>query len=181
MKITGLKIDGTYLIELNPIIDKRGYFVRTYDKTLFDENNLSKNWLQENQSLSKQIHTIRGMHFQKPPHAETKLIRVIEGKILDVFIDLRKSSKTYGQWDSVELSEDNNLCLYIPKGFAHGFCTLTEITKVCYKVDSIYHPESEGIISWNDPSIGINWPTSNPFISDKDGNGSNFKNFTSPF
>ena len=92
MKITGLKIDGTYLIELNPIIDKRGYFVRTYDKTLFDENNLSTNWLQENQSLSKQIHTIRGMHFQKPPHAETKLIRVIEGKILDVFIDLRKSS-----------------------------------------------------------------------------------------
>ena len=95
MKINNLKIEGTYLIELDPIIDSRGYFVRTYEKQLFKANNLATNWLQENQSLSKQVHTIRGMHFQKPPYSETKLIRVIEGKILDVFIDLRKNSTTY--------------------------------------------------------------------------------------
>ena len=181
MKINNLKIEGTYLIELDPIIDSRGYFVRTYEKQLFKANNLATNWLQENQSLSKQIHTIRGMHFQKPPYSETKLIRVIEGKILDVFIDLRKNSTTYGKWDSVELSDSNNLCVYIPKGFAHGFCTLTDITRVCYKVDSNYHPDSEGILSWNDPSLGIDWPTSNPFISDKDNTGADFKSFVSPF
>ena len=181
MKITSLKIEGTYLIELNPIIDKRGYFVRTYEKTLFESNHLSTNWLQENQSLSKQIHTIRGLHFQKPPHSEAKLIRVIQGKILDVFIDLRKNSTTYGRWDSIELSENNNLCVYIPKGFAHGFCTLTELTTVCYKVDSTYHPKSEGILSWNDPSLKIDWPTCSPFISEKDNNGADFKSFVSPF
>jgi len=181
MKITSLKIEGTYLIELNPIIDERGYFVRTYEKELFESNHLSTNWLQENQSLSKQIHTIRGLHFQKPPHSETKLIRVIQGKILDVFVDLRKNSTTYGRWDSVELSEINNLCVYIPKGFAHGFCTLTELTTVCYKVDSTYHPKSEGILSWNDPSLKIDWPTRNPFISEKDNNGADFKSFVSPF
>ena len=181
MKITSLKIEGTYLIELNPIIDKRGYFVRTYEKELFESNHLSTNWLQENQSLSKQIHTIRGLHFQKPPHSETKLIRVIQGKILDVFIDLRKNSTTYGRWDSIELSENNNLCVYISKGFAHGFCTLTELTTVCYKVDSTYHPKSEGILSWNDPSLKIDWPICNPFISEKDNNGADFKSFVSPF
>ena len=121
------------------------------------------------------------MHFQKPPYTETKLIRVIQGKVLDVFIDLRKNSATYGTWDSVELSQDNNLCVYIPKGFAHGFCTLMAITTVCYKVNSTYNPESEGIISWNDSSLAIDWPTSKPSISDKDSSGSNFKNFVSPF
>ena len=181
MKITNLKIQGTYLVELNPIIDARGYFVRTYEKELFESYKLETNWLQENQSLSKQLHTIRGMHFQKPPYAETKLIRVIQGKILDVFIDLRKNSATYGTWDSVELSQDNNLCVYIPRGFAHGFCTLTVMTTVCYKVNSTYNRESEGIISWNDLSLAIDWPTSNPFISDKDSSGADFKNFISPF
>ena len=132
-------------------------------------------------SRNDKKNTIRGLHFQKPPHSETKLIRVIQGKILDVFIDLRKNSTTYGRWDSVELSETNNLCVYIPKGFAHGFCTLTELTTVCYKVDSTYHPKSEGILSWNDPSLKIDWPTCNPFISEKDNNGADFKSFVSPF
>lgn len=182
MEINKLKIDGTYIVKLNPIIDQRGYFVRTYEEKLFNKHNLQTTWVQENQSLSKEIGTIRGMHFQKPPHSETKLVRVLQGSILDVFVDLRKNSKTYGKWDAVKLSESNNLAVYIPKGFAHGFCTLEKMTIVCYKVDSEYAPDHEGIISWKDKDLEINWPTKNPIISEKDDNNStNFKDFNSPF
>ena len=143
MKIERLKLKGTYEITLAPINDKRGYFMRAYDKNIFEEHNLINEWVQENQSLSTNNGIIRGLHFQKPPYSETKLIRVIQGSILDVFVDLRRSSPTYGKWDSIKLSSENQKAVYIPKGFAHGFCTLESPALVFYKVDSLYTPESE--------------------------------------
>lgn len=118
--------------------------------------------------MSTTLHTLRGLHFQRPPHAETKLVRVLQGAILDVFVDLRENSPTYGEWDSIELSEGNNKAAYVPKGFAHGFCSLTEVVIVTYKVDSAYTPQAEGGLRWNDPNVGIQWPTDVPVMSDRD-------------
>lgn len=181
MKISPLKLKGTYEITLNPHQDERGYFMRTYDEAIFNQYGMTNNWVQENQSLSKKKGVIRGLHFQNPPHAETKLVRVVLGAIVDVFVDLRKNSETYGEWDSIELSEGNYKAVYIPKGFAHGFCTLTENALVYYKVDSSYHRESEGGLKWNDSELGIEWPVSHPLVSDKDSKWSNFRDFVTPF
>lgn len=180
MQIKPLKLSGTYQITLEPRRDERGYFMRAYDEAIFRQYGLTTAWLQENQSFSKKG-VIRGLHFQKPPHAETKLVRVVSGKILDVFVDLRKNSSTYGQWDSIELSEDNYKVVYIPKGFAHGFCALTETALVLYKVDEVYHRESEGSLRWNDETLAIKWSIDNPLTSPKDAKGESFPHFVSPF
>lgn len=181
MKISPLKLKGTYEITLNPRHDERGYFVRTYDEAIFNQYGMTNNWVQENQSLSKKKGVIRGLHFQNPPHAETKLVRVVLGAIFDVFVDLRKNSETYGQWDGIELSSDNYKAVYIPKGFAHGFCTLTEDAIVCYKVDSSYAPEAEGGLKWKDEFIGIEWPINEPLISEKDSRWGKLTDFDTPF
>ncbi|NEP42525.1 MAG: dTDP-4-dehydrorhamnose 3,5-epimerase [Okeania sp. SIO2H7] len=182
MEIKPLKLQGSYEITLNPRRDDRGYFMRIYDEEIFKESGLTVNWVQENQSLSKKKGIVRGLHFQKPPHSETKLVRVVMGEILDVFVDLRKNSPTYGQWDAIKLSESNQKAVYIPKGFAHGFCTVEAPALVLYKVDCSYHPESEGGIFWNDESIGIKWPIETPsYISKKDSNLGSLKEFSSPF
>src|SRR5205085_1506301 len=117
---------------------------------------------------SRRKGVIRGLHFQRPPHAETKLVRVAAGAILDVFVELRRSSKTYGQWDSVELSAEKQKIVYIPKGFAHGYCALTEETLVLYKVDEYYAPDFEGGVRWDDPSLAIEWPAGEHLLSPKD-------------
>lgn len=161
--------------------DDRGYFMRSYDRSIFEEHGLVTDWVQENQSYSKRKGVIRGLHFQAPPHTETKLVRVVQGAVLDVFVDLRTASDTYGKWGSVELSEEKNNLVYIPRGFAHGFCTLTETSMVQYKVDNTYTPQAEGTINWNDPDIGIHWPVENPLVSEKDYNAALFKSFSSPF
>ena len=181
MEITPLRLDGTYQIVLAPHYDERGYFMRVWDEQLSRRHGLTTAWVQENQSLSHRKGIIRGLHFQKPPHAETKLIRVAAGAILDVFVDLRKGSPTYGQWDSLELSSENRRVVYIPRGFAHGFCTLTEEALVVYKVDAYYAPESEGGLRWDDEVLRINWPTRDPLVSDKDKRLPSFKEFVSPF
>jgi dTDP-4-dehydrorhamnose 3,5-epimerase len=181
MEIIPLRLNGSYEIRLTPRGDQRGYFMRTYDRQIFLENGLQTEWAQENQSLSTQLHTIRGLHFLLPPHTETKLVRAAQGRILDVFLDLRRNSETFGQWDSIELSEENNKAVYIPKGFAHGFCTLTERTIVQYKVDSAYVAASDSGIRWNDPAIGINWIAQNPILSERDKNLPLLKDFDSPF
>jgi len=168
MEIKPLKLLGTYEIILAPRLDTRGYFMRTYDEAIFREHGLQTQWVQENQSKSATKFTLRGLHYQRPPHAETKLIRVVTGAILDIFVDLRAESPTYGQWDSLHLSVDGYNMVYIPKGFAHGFCTLTSDTTIFYKVDSFYTPDYEGGLRWNDPVLNIQWPTDNPFISDRD-------------
>lgn len=181
MIIQPRKLAGSFEIELLPIEDSRGYFMRTFCRDIFRRHGLQSEWVQENQSLSRAKHTIRGLHFQKPPHSETKLIRVLCGAILDVFVDLRLDSRTYGKWDSVALSEENGKMVYIPRGFAHGFCTLTDDSVVLYKVDNMYAPESEGNLRWNDPEIGIKWPTKDPILSEKDQKAPLFRDFVSPF
>ena len=181
MKIRSLKLRGTREILLNPIRDDRGRFMRTYDKAIFREHGLTASWLQENQSLSTRKGIIRGLHFQRPPHTETKLVQALWGTVMDVFVDLRRDSETYGQWDSVILSADNCNAVYIPKGFAHGFCTLSEQALISYKVDACYAPESEGGIIWNDATLDIQWPTDKPHLSAKDKALPALNDFVSPF
>ena len=181
MEIRALKLRGTYEILLDPIHDDRGYFMRTYDQAIFREHGLVTSWVQENQSLSIWNRLIRGLHFQRPPHAETKLVRAVIGAIVEVFVDLRKDSETYGQWDSIILSADNYRAAYIPKGFANGFCTLTEKTLLAYRVDEYYAPELEGGIRWNDETLNIRWPTNAPYLSAKDKALPSFDEFVSPF
>jgi dTDP-4-dehydrorhamnose 3,5-epimerase len=168
MDIRPLKLPGTYEIAPTPKMDDRGYFMRVFDAGLFRRHGLVESWAQENQSLSARKHLIRGLHFQRPPHSETKLVRVVRGAAYDVFVDLRRDSPTYGKWDGLELSEDRGNLVYIPKGFAHGFCTLCENVVVLYKVDAYYAPDFEDGLAWNDPELGIQWPTTDPYLSPKD-------------
>lgn len=177
VRLKELKLTGSYEISLEPKEDHRGFFMRTYDDKIFDKKKLNYRWVQENHSLSVEKGVIRGLHFQFPPYAETKLVRVIKGAILDVFVDLRLDSKTFGQWDAIKLSEENRKMALIPQGFAHGFCTLSENCEVLYKVDNFYSPEYEEGISWNDSDLGIDWPVSDPVLSDKDKSLKSLKEF----
>lgn len=168
MKITETKLNGVFVLE--PIVyqDHRGFFMESYNKQKFHDQGLDLDFVQDNHSLSVQAGTLRGLHYQLHPKAQSKLVRVISGAILDVVVDIRINSPTFGEWIAVELSDTNKKQLLVPKGFAHGFCTLVPNTQVFYKVDEYYSPEHDRGILWNDPSIGIAWPTSNPILSDKD-------------
>lgn len=177
MKIKERTIKGVFEIQLEPRIDERGFFMRTYDDKILSQYNIHKNWVQENQSLSIPKGVIRGLHFQFPPHAETKFVRVIAGRLLDVFVDLRKNSSTFGQWDSIVLSAENKKAIYIPAGFAHGICTMSENVEVVYKVDSYYAPAHEGALRWNDPDLNIPWPVGDPILSEKDRNAETLRQF----
>ena len=177
MEIKERKLKGTFEITCKPHLDSRGFFMRTFDETIFKEHGISRNWVQENHSRSESKGIIRGLHFQLPPFTETKLVRCIKGTVLDVFVDLRKDSITFGKWDSIELSEENKKMIFIPRGFAHGFCTLTDISEILYKVDNFYHAESEAGLIWNDTELKIKWPIYNPILSDKDLNNLSFEEF----
>ncbi len=179
MKFTELSLKGVYLIEPEPLYDERGFFMRTYADEVFQDFGLNKKWVHESQSCSKCKGIIRGLHFQFPPYAETKLIRVIKGSIIDVFVDLRKNSATLGKWESVELSEKNKKMILIPRGFAHGFCTTSDDVEMIYKMDNIFSPENSGSILWNDTDLAINWciENENPIISEKDSKAMTFTEF----
>jgi dTDP-4-dehydrorhamnose 3,5-epimerase len=181
MEIRPLRLSGAFGITLEPIRDQRGYFLRAYDETIFAEHGLTNHWVQENEALSKRNGVIRGLHFQRPPYAETKLVRVVHGAVLDVFVDLRRSSPTYGQWETVELSEENHKAVYIPRGFAHGYAALTDISLVLYKVDAPYTAAYEGGLRWNDTALAIPWPVPEPVLSAKDLALPTMNNFVSPF
>ncbi|MWC30425.1 dTDP-4-dehydrorhamnose 3,5-epimerase [Paenibacillus sp. MMS18-CY102] len=168
MKITHTKLDGVLLIETNVFGDHRGFFTESYNKEKFHAAGIDYKFVQDNHSLSSEAGTVRGLHFQLAPKAQTKLVRVVAGAIYDVAVDLRKSSSTYGQWVGVILSESNKRQLLVPQGFAHGFCTLTPNTQVLYKVDEYYSAEHDRGLLWNDPDIGIEWPTDRVILSDKD-------------
>jgi dTDP-4-dehydrorhamnose 3,5-epimerase len=168
MEIIELNIKGLYEINLSPITDHRGFFMRTYDYAIFKEKGIDKQWIQENHSGSIKKGTIRGLHFQFYPFTETKMIRCIKGEIFDVAVDLRKDSETFGKWESVILSESNKKAFYIPRGFAHGFCTLTENCEVVYKTDNYYNKSADAGILWCDKALGINWPVNEPILSEKD-------------
>lgn len=161
-------IKGVFEISLSPRIDTRGFFMRTYDHGIFRNFGIHRDWVQENHSRSEQKGIIRGLHFQFHPFCETKLIRCIRGRVFDVFVDLRMGSATFGSWGSVILDDNDHKQIYIPRGFAHGFCTLSEISEIVYKVDNSYSPENEGGILWNDQDLAINWPVKDPILSEKD-------------
>lgn len=168
MKVTPLQLQGASILE--PVVhgDNRGFFMESYNEEVMLKLGVNYNFIQDNQSLSAEVGVLRGLHYQLNPKAQTKLIRVLSGVIYDVIVDIRRNSPTFGQWVGVILSEYNKRQLLVPKGFAHGFCTLVPNTQVLYKVDEYYSPENDRGILWNDPALGIDWPTSSPILSDKD-------------
>ncbi|NNE37146.1 MAG: dTDP-4-dehydrorhamnose 3,5-epimerase [Gammaproteobacteria bacterium] len=170
MNLIETNLSVVKLLEPRAFSDKRGLFFESYNQQSFAEVGLNDVWIQDNHSCSTRSGTIRGMHYQVAPAAQAKLIRVIRGSIYDVAIDVRVGSPTRGQYVGVELSAENKLQLYVPTGFAHGFCTLENETEVLYKTTALYSPECEGGILWDDPDIGITWPVSENqvTITDKD-------------
>ncbi len=164
---TGLP--GLMIYEPKVFHDNRGYFFESYSKAIFEKEGLYYDWVQDNQSRSS-FGVIRGLHYQLQPHAQAKLVRVLEGRIWDVVVDLRKGSPAYGKSFGIELSSENKKQILIPRGFAHGFSVLSDQVEVMYKCDHIYHKESEGSIIWNDPDLNIDWkiPAGSAIISEKD-------------
>lgn len=160
--------------------DARGYFYEPYNRKTFAEIGIGEEFVQDNQSFS-QKGVIRGLHFQNPPHAQAKLLRVLQGSIWDVAVDIRKSSPTYGKYFGVELSAENKTIFYVPKGFAHGFLTLEDNTLLLYKCSDFYNKPSEGALIWNDPDVAISWKINNPILSEKDLNGKKLKELNSQF
>lgn len=156
IKVTKAPIEGLYVIEPTVHSDSRGYFVETYNQNDMCEAGLNMVFVQDNQSMSTKG-VLRGLHFQKQ-FPQGKLVRVIQGSVFDVAVDLRAGSMTYGKWFGVELTEENGKQFYISEGFAHGFLVLSDIAKFCYKVTDFYHPNDEGGLAWNDPEIGVEWP-----------------------
>ena len=161
------KIDGVYIIDVKSYGDERGYFMETYKESDFRDAGLCYDFVQDNQSSSRKG-VLRGLHFQKN-HPQAKLVRVLSGEVFDVAVDLRKGSKTYGEWVGVLLSGENKRQFMIPRGFAHGFVVTSDYAEFAYKCDDVYHPEDEGGIMWDDPEIGIEWPDVGELIlSEKD-------------
>ncbi|MCO4293466.1 dTDP-4-dehydrorhamnose 3,5-epimerase [Solitalea sp. MAHUQ-68] len=180
MNITKTPIEGLLIIEPRIFNDNRGYFFESYNKSTFNEAGITDEFVQDNQSKS-QKGTLRGLHFQAPPFAQGKLVRVIQGKVLDIAVDIRKNSPTFGQHYSIELSAENQLQFWIPAGFAHGFITLEDDTIFTYKCTNFYNKASEGGIIWNDPDLNIDWGKIDVLVSDKDQILPQLKDFTSPF
>ena len=168
MKIVKTLFDSVFVIEPKVWRDERGFFFESYSKKAFEALGITTDFIQDNHSRSVSATVVRGIHLQKPPFAQTKLVRCTRGRMWDVVVDLRAVSTTFGQWEAIELSEDNALMLYIPAGFGHAFKSLSEDVEVLYKVDRPYHPASEMTIRWDDPSIGIEWGIDSPILSKKD-------------
>ena len=166
MNLIKTKLEGVYILEPRVFGDERGWFMETYSKIKTPE--IACDFVQDNHSYSKEKGILRGIHFQNGEHAQAKLVRCIRGAVLDVAVDLRKGSPTYMQWEAVELSAENKKQLFIPRGFGHGFLTLTEDVEFVYKTDNYYNYESDRSIIWNDPDIGVDWGTENPVLSGKD-------------
>jgi dTDP-4-dehydrorhamnose 3,5-epimerase len=173
-------IEGLLVLKPKVFEDSRGYFFESFNQKILEEAGLKENFVQDNQSLS-QKGVLRGLHMQAPPHAQGKLVRVIKGAVLDVVVDVRKKSPTYGQYFSIVLNEQNKTMFWVPTGFAHGFLTLQDNTIFHYKCTEYYNKESEACILWNDKDININWDVENPLLSAKDVVGMPFKDFVSPF
>lgn len=180
MQIEKTEIEGLLIIKPKVFEDARGHFFESFNKNVFFENGLSLEFVQDNQSLSNK-NVLRGLHFQSPPYAQGKLIRVIKGSVLDVAVDIRKSSPTYGKHLVIKLSEQNKIMFYIPEGFAHGFLTLEDNTIFSYKCTNFFNKESEGSLLWNDLDLNINWEITDPILSDKDKVAPQFNSFNSPF
>ena len=162
------KLDGAWIVEPKVFGDHRGFFMESWSKRAFEEAGLHYDFVQDNHSSSTVKGTLRGIHFQKGDKAQAKLVRCVKGAVLDVAVDLRPSSPTYKQWVGVELSAENKRQLLIPRGFGHGFVTLTDDVEFLYKADNFYAPEADGGIRWNDPELAVEWGVENPILSKKD-------------
>jgi dTDP-4-dehydrorhamnose 3,5-epimerase len=180
MEVIKTKIEGLLIIKPKVFADSRGYFFESYNADVFKQNGVTVNFVQDNQSLSNKG-VLRGLHFQAPPFDQGKLVRVITGAVLDVAVDIRKDSSTYGEYIALELNEENKTMFFIPPGFAHGFLTLRDNTIFSYKCTNVYNKLSEGCVLWNDSNLNINWNVTNPILSEKDLVGTPFKEFNSPF
>ena len=184
---TPIKIEHTALFDVKLITprrfgDHRGFFAETYSRQQYSELGVTTEFIQDNHSLSAAVGTVRGLHFQAQPHAQTKLVRCGRGAIFDVAVDIRRGSPTYGRWTGYTLSAENGAQLYIPVGFAHGFATLEPDSEIVYKCSDYYAPETEGALRWDDPDIGIAWPlTGAPVLSEKDAAAPLLTDFNSPF
>ncbi len=180
MEITHTPLDGLLIIKPDLFADERGYFFESFNLDKFTAAGLDLRFVQDNESMSKKG-VLRGLHFQAPPFGQGKLVRVIRGSVMDVAVDIRKSSPTYGKWESVVLTGQNKWMYWIPEGFAHGFVTLEDDTIFFYKCTNVYNKASEGSIRWNDPDLDINWGSTEPLISAKDAVSPGFSEMVSPF
>ena len=180
MQVVKLPISGLLLFKPSIYKDERGYFFESWNEELFKSNGVDLSFVQDNQSFSHK-NVIRGLHFQNPPYAQGKLVRVIQGSVIDVAVDLRKKSSTYGQYYSVELSSKNNYIFWIPPGFAHGFASLEDNTIFSYKCTNVYNKKSEGSLIWNDVDLNIDWGIDDPIVSSKDMNSIKFNDLDSQF
>lgn len=179
MEFIKTNLKDAYLIKPKVFRDNRGFFLESYSKKVFEENGIGADFIQDNHSLSVEKGVLRGIHFQKGLASQAKLVRVIKGKVFDAIVDLRQDSPTFGQWQGFELSADNFLMLFVPRGFGHGFCTLEENTEFVYKVDNYYSPENDSGIIWNDPELKIDWLIKDPILSEKDSKLGKFKEIIS--
>lgn len=168
MKFEKTKIEGVYIITPDVFGDHRGFFMESWSKKKMEEAGLFYNFVQDNHSMSATAGTLRGIHFQKGEWAQAKLVRCVRGAVLDVAVDLRKKSPTYKKWVAVELSAENKKQFLIPRGFGHGFVTLTDDVEFLYKADNYYAPQADGGIRWNDPDVAVDWGVENPILSAKD-------------
>lgn len=180
MEIIETKIRDLLIIKPTVFEDNRGYFFESYNKEKFLQKGIDQNFVQDNESKSMKG-VLRGLHFQTPPYAQGKLVRVMKGAVLDVAVDIRKGSPTYGQWASIELTESNKWMYWVPPGMAHGFVTLEDDTVFFYKCTNVYNKSSEGSLRWNDPDLNIDWGSVDPILSEKDKISPLFKEFESPF
>lgn len=168
MDLLKTKLEGVYILIPEVFGDHRGFFMESWSRRTMEKAGLFYDFVQDNHSLSTVKGTLRGIHFQKGDKAQAKLVRCVRGAVLDVAVDLRHDSPTYKQWIGVELSEENKKQLLIPRGFGHGFVTLTDHVEFLYKADNYYAPEADGGIRWNDPDIGVDWGIDQPVLSEKD-------------
>lgn len=180
MQVVKLPISGLLLFKPNIYKDERGYFFESWNEDLFKSNGVDVSFVQDNQSFSHK-NVLRGLHFQDPPYAQGKLVRVIQGSVIDVAVDIRKKSNTYGQYFSLELSSKNNYIFWIPPGFAHGFAALEDNTIFSYKCTNVYNKKSEGSLIWNDVNLNIDWGIDDPIVSSKDMNSISFNDLESQF
>lgn len=181
MKIIKTKVLDVYILEPQVFGDHRGWFMESWSKKVMEEAGLNYDFIQDNHSYSSIKGTLRGLHFQKGDDSQAKLVRCAKGAVLDVTVDLRQGSPTYKQWVAVELSEENKKQLLIPRGFAHGFLTLTDHVEFLYKADNYYAPQSDRSILWNDLEINIDWGINNPIVSEKDSKAPTFKDSDADF
>lgn len=183
MDVVSLEIPEVKIITPRRFSDDRGFFSETYNARGFKAAGVDVDFIQDNHSFSAKAGTVRGLHFQAPPHAQSKLVRVLRGAIIDVAVDARKSSPTFGKWVKAEISAENGKQIFVPKGFLHGFATLEPDTEVAYKVDAFYDGASDGSVKWNDPDLAIDWGVAEgtAALSDKDAKAQSWAAFASPF